>query len=87
MSVIFEACAEKKFLSFTKSVQIQILKYVKRIESLDSPTDLGKALKGNLKGFWRYRVGDYRLICKIEGFAQNSKVIVVDINHRSKVYQ
>lgn len=85
MQVKFEAEAEKEFLALAKSAQIQILKYLKKIESLENPRDFGKALSENLKNYWRYRVGDYKLICKIQ---ENELIIVVvDINHRSKVYK
>ena len=85
MQVKFEAKAEKEFLTLTKSAQIQILKYLKKIENLENPRDFGKALSGNLKNYLRYRVGDYRLICKIQ---ENELIIVVvAINHRSKIYE
>ena len=85
MQVKFEAKVEKEFLTLTKSAQIQILKYLKKIENLENPRDFGKALSGNLKNYWRYRVGDYRLICKIQ---ENELIIVVvAINHRSKIYE
>ena len=85
MQVKFEAKAEKEILTLTKSAQIQILKYLKKIENLENPRDFGKALSGNLKNYWRYRVGDYRLICKIQ---ENELIIVVvAINHRSKIYE
>ena len=85
MHVKFESDAQKKFLHFTKAIQIQILKYIKRVESLENPRDMGKALSGNLKNYWRYRVGDYRLICKI--IDDKTLIIVVDINHRSRIYK
>ena len=45
----------------------------------------GKALEGSLQGFWRYRVGKFRIICKID----NNKMIIViiDIDYRSKIYK
>ena len=45
----------------------------------------GKALSGNLKGLWRYRIGDYRLIADIQ---DNELVIVaIDIGHRREIYR
>lgn len=85
MQVSFEEKAEKEFLKLSKSIQIQILKYLKKIEALENPKDMGKPLRGNLKDYWRYRVGDYRLICKIR--EQELLVVVVALNHRSKVYK
>lgn len=48
------------------------------------PRHLGKPLSGNLREFWRYRVGDYRLICKIQD--DHLLILVVRIAHRSQVY-
>ena len=45
---------------------------------------MGKALSSNKTGFWRYRVGDYRIICDIEDAVL--VILVVEVNHRSKVY-
>lgn len=44
----------------------------------------GKALTANLAGLWRYRVGDYRVICQIED--DHPVVLVVGLSHRSEVY-
>lgn len=85
MQVRFESEAQKKFLHLSKAIQIQTLKYIKRLESLENPRDMGKALSGNLKSYWRYRVGAYRLICKIVD--EDALIIVVDINHRSRIYK
>jgi len=47
---------------------------------------LGKALKGSDLGeFWRYRAGDYRLICKIED--ERSLVLILRIGHRREIYR
>ena len=42
-------------------------------------------MTGNLKGNWRYRVGDYRIIAKIED--EEILITVVDVNHRRQVYR
>lgn len=55
-----------------------------RIKGSVNPTAFGKALLGDLKGFWRYRVKDYRILCRIE--ARRVVVIVVAVGHRSTVY-
>jgi mRNA interferase RelE/StbE len=65
----------------------RIHSYLKnRIEPLDDPRQLGKALRGaKLGNFWRYRVGDYRLICEI--LDQRLVVLVVVVGHRKDVYR
>lgn len=84
MQICFEPRAQKSFLTLTKTAQTQILQYTKRLENLPNPREFGAALRGNLRGFWRYRVGDYRLICSIHDSTQTIRVVA--INHRSRIY-
>ena len=76
----------KKFSSLDHSIQLMIRAWIeKHLINVDDPKAFGKPLSGNLKGLWRYRVGSYRLIVKID---ENQLVIVaVNIGHRSNVYQ
>lgn len=55
-----------------------------RVEPLDNPRQLGKSLKGELSELWRYRVGDYRLICELRD--ETLVVLVVRIGHRKQIY-
>jgi mRNA interferase RelE/StbE len=56
----------------------------RRIGVLDDPRSIGEALKGSALGeFRRYRVGDYRLICRIED--ERLVVLVVAVGHRREV--
>lgn len=55
------------------------------VAELEDPRSRGKALVGNLAGLWRYRVGDYRIVCDIEDDVL--VVLVVDIAHRREVYR
>lgn len=55
------------------------------LPNLENPRTKGKELKGKLKGYWRYRVGNYRLICEIQdGYLI---IVVVDLGHRQQVYK
>jgi len=65
----------------------RILKFLKeRIAKLEDPRSIGKALSGHRFGeLWRYRVGDYRLICKIED--GRLLVLVLRIGHRKEIYR
>ena len=57
-----------------------------RVATLDDPRRLGEALKGSTLGeFWKYRVGDYRVIARIEDSAL--RVLVVRVGSRDKVYR
>jgi mRNA interferase RelE/StbE len=56
-----------------------------RIAGLENPRDTGKALTGPLGSFWRYRVGDYRVICDIQDGAL--RVLVVQVGNRRVIYR
>jgi mRNA interferase RelE/StbE len=56
-----------------------------RIAGLENPRSTGKALTGPYGGFWRYRVGDYRVICDIQDGAL--RVLVVQLGNRREIYQ
>jgi mRNA interferase RelE/StbE len=56
-----------------------------RIAKQEDPRTLGKALSGPLGTLWRYRIGDYRVICEIQHSAVT--VLVIRIGHRSEVYR
>lgn len=57
-----------------------------RVASLDDPRSIGEALKGSRLGeFWKYRVGDYRIISSIEDGAL--RILVVKVGNRREVYR
>ena len=68
-----------------KQTAKRITSKLREISQLDNPRSMGKALSSNKTGFWRYRVGDYRIICDIED--EELVILVVEVNHRSKVYK
>ncbi len=49
-----------------------------------NPRQKGKALQGNFKGYWRYRVGNFRIITEIKD--DKVIVLVLDIGHRKEIY-
>jgi mRNA interferase RelE/StbE len=73
--------ARKQLKQLDKPVSRRILTFInERLEKLDDPRQIGARLQGTLSEFWKYRVGDYRLICSLE----NDKlvVLVLRIGHR-----
>jgi mRNA interferase RelE/StbE len=55
-----------------------------RISGSINPRQFGKPLRGSLKGFWRYRVSDYRILCRLE--QEILTVVVISVGHRSRAY-
>ncbi len=79
-----EANAELKRLGQAEAQRI--LKFLfDRLQHRDSPREIGEALKGNLREFWRYRVGDYRILCRLDDGIVT--VFVVHVAHRREVYK
>lgn len=78
--------AEKTLSKLDRTVARRIVAFLdQRIAVTDDPRSQGQALSGALRGQWRYRVGDYRIICRIED--QRLVVLVIDIGHRGDVYR
>lgn len=69
-----------------KPVRVRILNYLDdRIQGCKNPRHFGEPLKGNKTGFWRYRVGDYRIICEIQD--EHLVVLALTVGHRKKIYE
>ncbi len=75
---------EKDLRKLDKNVQKRIFQYLNRLTTLENPHLLGKALQGDLQGLWRYRVGDYRLVCQI--LDNELLILVVKVGHRKNIY-
>jgi mRNA interferase RelE/StbE len=81
----FERAAQKELEKLDKPIARRILKFLhQRVGKLDDPRKIGQRLQGNLSEFWRYRVGDYRIICSLEN--DRFVVLVLRIGHRRDVY-
>ena len=67
-------------------IREKIRKYLEqRVSIMEDPRQLGETLKGKLAELWRYRVGDYRIICELRD--HELVVIVIRIGHRKNVYR
>lgn len=83
--VEFTDDAKKDLSRLDKPIQKKIIAFMKdRLQATDNPRSTGKALQGNLSGYWRYRVGDYRVICQIHD--AKLIILVIDLGHRKDVY-
>ena len=84
-SVEFTATAEKQLKKIDRKWQGVILDYLEdEIAGLNNPRSRGKGLAGDKKGIWRYRVGDYRILCQI--LDAELVILAVTIGHRKDVY-
>lgn len=81
----FTPQAEKSLGKLDRTIARRVLDELDAVSRLDDPHRRGKALTGNLSGLWRYRVGDYRVVCDIE--RDVVVILVVDVAHRSRIYR
>ena len=84
MRIEYTETARKQLKKLDKAMQKRILDYMDEVALLENPRSKGKALVENMRGLWRYRVGNYRVICEI----QDSRIIisVLKIGHRKNIY-
>ena len=85
MKVILTKASKKQLKKLDSSISKRILDYLEQLELLDDPRSRGKALTSNLAGLWRYRVGDYRIFCRI--YDDKLVITVIEIAHRSTIYR
>jgi mRNA interferase RelE/StbE len=85
--VEFDPDAVKELRKIDRQIQIRILDFLKnRLIPLDNPRQLGEALSGSKLGnYWKYRVGDWRIICDLQD--QRIVVRVLRIGNRREVYR
>lgn len=78
--------ARKELRKLDNPVQKEILNYLRaRIVESKNPRLFGHNLSRNKAGLWRYRVGNYRLICRIDD--DILVVLIVGVGHRKEVYE
>ena len=83
--VIIRQKAERQLNKLDDSMKLKIMRYIKQnLNNTDNPKKFGKALRYNLKGFWRYRVENYRIIAKIE--EDKLVILIVQVDKRDKIY-
>ena len=76
---------ERQFARLDPQIQTRIAKYIhQRLEGSDDPRPLGKALTGSPRGRYRFRIGDYRLLCTLD--YENKIINVYLIGHRRDIY-
>lgn len=77
---------EKEFRKLDKYTRLMIQSWIKKnLMDCDNPRKTGKALKGTYEGLWRYRIGDYRIICGIQD--QELVILALSVGHRKNIYK
>jgi mRNA interferase RelE/StbE len=86
-TIEFDRSAQRELSKLDHATSTRILAFLRdRVAPLDDPRMIGEALKGRKLGeYWKYRVGDYRVIASIEDRAV--RILVVRIGNRREVYR
>ncbi len=85
-TIEYSDTAKKQLKKLDKVAARRIVDFMdERIARSDDARELGKALKGSLGELWRYRVGDYRVLCDIQDGVLT--VLVLQIGNRREVYR
>ena len=83
--VEYTSKAIKNLRKLDKNTRNRIYAWLdKNLVNCEGPTIHGKGLVGDKSGQWRYRVGDYRIICEIED--EEIVILVLEIGHRREIY-
>jgi len=84
--VRLETRAQKNLKKMDPNDAMIIMAWIKKnLVNCEDPYAYGKPLKGNLKEKWRYRIGDYRLICNIND--KKIVILVLEAGHRREIYK
>jgi mRNA interferase RelE/StbE len=85
-TIEYAETAKKQLRKLDKVAASRILDFMdERVAASDDPRTMGKALKGPLGELWRYRVGDYRIICNLQDGVMT--VLVLQIGSRREIYR
>jgi len=82
----FDDRALKELKKLGHQTRAEILKYLDaRVAGNNDPRRFGKGLTADMAGYWRYRVGDYRILCQIKD--GELLVLVIAVGHRREIYE
>lgn len=84
--LVFSKRAEKQLSKMDAGMRRIIVAWLlKNVDGCDDPRAHGKGLTGNLSGAWRYRIGDYRVLCDIRD--DELAVLALETGHRREMYK
>lgn len=84
--VVLTEKAKKQLKKLDKHISSLLVGWMeKNLEGCSNPRQHGKGLTGDKSGQWRYRIGDYRLICEIHD--EEITILVLEAGHRREIYE
>lgn len=85
-SIIVKNEVKKDLRKLDKIIQKRIYHFLEStLAKIENPRMLGSALRGKFSKYWKYRIGDYRIICRIEDMPPT--ILILAIGHRREIYR
>jgi len=85
-AIEYTQTAKNQLAKLDRPIARRVLDYMdQRIAPMDDARSAGKVLNGALGGLWRYRVGDIRIICEIQG--STLRILVLEVGNRREIYR
>jgi mRNA interferase RelE/StbE len=84
-TIKYTSTAKVQLRKLDRPVAARILDYMDQRVAILEDSRMGKTLSGNLGGLWRYRIGDCRVICEIQG--TSLCILVIKVGNRREVYR
>lgn len=75
---------DKSIRKLDRAIARRVIDYLEALLELEDPRQRGRGLTANRSGYWRYRVGDYRILTQLED--ELLIIVAIDVAHRSEVY-
>lgn len=82
--VEYTETARRQLRKLDRQVARRIVDNLDEVASLNNPRDRGKRLTGDRDGVWRYRVGNYRVLCQL--LDAELVILALEVGHRSNIY-
>lgn len=82
--VEYTETALRQLRKLDRQVARRLVDYLDDVAALDDPRNRGKSLTGDRAGVWRYRVGDYRVLCQI--LDAELVILALEVGHRGSIY-
>lgn len=82
--VEYTETALRQLRKLDRQVARRLIDYLDELAALDDPRNRGKGLTGDRAGVWRYRVGDYRVLCQL--LDAEMVILALEVGHRGSIY-
>lgn len=84
-TVELDPAAQRRLRKLDPQIARRLRSALRAVASLDDPRQRGKPMTANLRGYWCYRIGDYRIVCDLQD--EKLVILAIDLGHRRDIYE